>query len=165
MKKILFLLLISFAIFSCAYKDTKAEDNTALIEKYVKAVENLEFKTMEDLLDDTYVGFGPSYGDSIGKAGVVENWKFNVENLYESIKYNKSRNIAMTIPDGDNMGQWVSNWAELNIKYKNGQEATIWANTVYQIVDNKIVKSFSFYNEADVYEQLDYIFVKSEIFK
>lgn len=165
MKKILFLLIISFVLFSCANKDTKAEDNTALIEKYVKAVENLEFKTMEDLLDDTYVGFGPSYGDSIGKTGVVDNWKFNVENLYESIDYNKSRNIAVTIPDGENKGEWVSNWAELKIKYKNGQEAIIWANTVYQIENNKIIKSFSFYNEGDVYEQLGYIFVKSDIFK
>lgn len=164
MKKILLALVVGCTFYSCALKDSKVAENTALIEKYVDAVENLEFSTMEDLLAETYVGIGPSYGDSIGKTGAIENWKFNVENLYESIDYNKSRNIAMTVPDGDNQGEWVSNWAELKIKYKNGQEAIIWANTVYQIENNKIVKSFSFYNEGDVYEQLGYIFVKSDIY-
>jgi predicted ester cyclase len=34
------------------------------------------------------------------------------------------------------------------------KSVTIWANTIYQIKNNKIIKSYSFYNEADVYEQL-----------
>lgn len=165
MKKFFLFLLIGIALISCSSKDKKAEENTALITKYVEAVQNLEFNTMEDLLDDTYIGIGPSYGDSIGKIDAVKNWKFNVENLYKSIDYNKSRNIAIVIPDGDNKGEWVSNWAELKIVYKNDQEAIIWANTIYQIENSKIVKSFSFYNEADVYEQLGYIFVNGEIYK
>jgi hypothetical protein len=33
------------------------------------------------------------------------------------------------------------------------------ANTIYQIKDNKIVKSYTFYNEADVLEQLGYVFI------
>ena len=165
MKKLCFLLIIGFALFSCSTKEVKAIKNVALIEKYVKAVENLEFKTMEALLDDTYIGIGPSYGDSIKKTAAIKNWKFNVENLYKSIDYNKSRSIGIVIPGGDNKGEWVSNWAELKIVYKNGQEATIWANTMYQIENDKIIKSFSFYNEADVYKQLGYIFINGETFK
>jgi hypothetical protein len=161
MKKIAFLLFIVCTLnASCSTKDAKLEQNTALIEKYVQAVENLEFETMNDLLDESYIGIGPSYGDSIYKEDVVKNWKFNVENIYKSIDYTKSRNIAVLVPDGENKGEWVSNWAELKIVYKNNQQATIWANTIYQVKNNKIVKSISFYNEADVLNQLGYTFVK-----
>lgn len=160
MKKIISLLLVGIFISSCSTIDPKIEQNIALVEKYVKAVENLEFETMKNLLDDTYIGIGPSYGDSIPKKTVVKNWKFNVENIYKSIDYNKSRTIAINIPDGDNKGEWVSNWAELKIVYKNNQEAIIWANTIYQIENDKIIKSISFYNEADVLEQLGYTFSK-----
>ena len=63
----------------------------------------------------------------------------------------------MTIPEGDNKGEWVANWAELHIVYKNDRGAiTIWANTNYLIEDGKIAKSITFYNEADALRQLGY---------
>ena len=63
------------------------------------------------------------------------------------------------ISQGPNKGDWVSSWAELKITYKSGDQATIWANTAYKVVDGRIVKTFTFYNEADVYRQLGYGFV------
>ena len=78
----------------------------------------------------------------------------------KKIKYNSSRNTSETIPDGHNKGEWVSNWSELHIVYKNDKGAvTIWANTIYEIENNKIVKSYTFYNEADVLRQLGYVFI------
>ena len=57
-------------------------------------------------------------------------------------------------------GEWVSNWAELDITYKNGQgEVTIWANAIYLIENGKIVKSITFYNEADALRQMGYVFI------
>ena len=160
MKKIVLTLLLMTIMFSCSTTNKKAEINTALIEKYVQAVEDLDFTAMETMLDDNYVGLGPSFTDSIRKKEVVESWKHNFENLYESISYNRSKNVAVTITSGDNQGEWVSNWAELNIVYKTNKKAvTIWANTIYLIKNNKIVKSYSFYNEADVLEQLGYVFI------
>ena len=145
---------------SCNTIDKTSEHNKILIEKYVQAVEDNDTATMESLMDDNYWGFGPSVGDSINKTGAIANWKNNVKNLYESIHYSKSRVIAVNVLDGENKGEWVSNWAELKIVYKKDQkEVTIWANTVYQIENNKITKSFTFYNEADVLEQLGYVFI------
>jgi len=115
---------------------------------------------MDVYLDENYMGLGPSYGDSIGKSQAIENWKGNIEDLYESIKYNKSRNIAITIATGDNQGDWVSNWGELDIHYKDGKgSVTIWANSIYQIENGKIIKSYTFYNEADALKQLGYVFI------
>jgi len=160
MKKIILILLVAATLFSCSNNDKKIAENTALIEKYIKAVENLDFETVESLLDENYLGLGPSVGDSIGKEMAIANWKENSQKLYESIKYAKSRNIGVVVSTGDNQGEWVSNWAELKITYKKDKKnVTIWANTIYQVLDNKIVKSYTFYNEADALEQLGYVFI------
>lgn len=160
MKKILFLLAIMMITINCTDHKKKAAENLALIEKYVQAVENLDYDIMEAVLDDNYMGFGPSFNDSINKEMTVSNWKINVDNLYESITYRKSRNMAQIIPDGINAGDWVSNWAELSIVYKKDQKkVTLLTNTIYKIENGKIVKSYTFYNEADVLEQLGYVFI------
>ena len=160
MKKTVLLLLFLTTFISCRTNNNNSIKNTALVEKYVQSVEDLDYTTMESILADNYIGHGPSVNDSIGKEQTLENWKNNIETLYESIDYNKSRNIAVIVDSGENKGEWVSNWAELKIVYKKDKkEVIIWANTVYKIEQGKIVKSFTFYNEADVLEQLGYVFI------
>ncbi|MCK4992967.1 MAG: nuclear transport factor 2 family protein, partial [Bacteroidales bacterium] len=154
MKKLLYLTLLLPLMMGCSSIGDNSEKNIALVEKYIAGVENLDYDIMGSILADDYLGLGPSYGDSIGKAQALENWKFHVETLYELIEYQRSRNTAVTITTGDNQGEWVSNWAELYIEYKNDRGAvTIWANTIYRIENNKIVKSYTFYNEADALRQ------------
>ncbi|MBK3519419.1 nuclear transport factor 2 family protein [Carboxylicivirga marina] len=162
MKALLFSTMLIFCMITACNTDNSTEQNNlALIEKYVNAVENLDHTTMENLLHDDYLGLGPSYGDSIRKKEAVENWQVLVSNLYESIKYHRSRNATVKINDGENKGDWVSNWAELTIKYKHTDEtATIWANSIYLIKDNKIIKSYTFYNEADAYRQLGFTYTE-----
>ncbi len=161
----LLVLLSAFIITGCFRSADDQQANLELIGNYIKAVENMDYETMESYLDENYMGVGPSLGDSIDKAQAVESWKANVESLYERIKYNKSRNITTTIPDGDNKGEWVSNWAELTIDYKNDQgSVTILANTLYQIKDGKIIKSYTIYNEADALRQLGFVISKPSQF-
>ncbi len=151
-----FILTIILGMFLIGCNNNSAE-NVALIEKYIQSVESQDYDIMESILDENYLGLGPSYGDSIRKPAVLKNWKDNTENLYENIKYNKSRNAAFTISDGEHQGEWVSNWAELNITYQAEiGEVTIWANSVYQIENGKIIKSITFYNEADALYQLGF---------
>jgi len=160
MTKSILILIVITLVMGCSMGGGNAEKNIALIEKYVQAVENMDFDAMDEYLGEKYLGLGPSYGDTIGKVQAIENWKYHVENLYESIKYNRSRNIAITITTGDNQGDWVSNWAELDIHYKDGKgSVTIWSNSIYQIEDGKITKTYTFYNEADALRQLGYVFI------
>jgi len=160
MKKSAFIFLLLPLMIACTSIGNNAEKNVALIEKYVSAVENLDYNIMELVLAEDYKGLGPSIGDSIGKAQAIENWKTNVEDLYEKIEYQRSRNVAVTITSGQDKGDWVSNWAQLYIVYKNDRGAvTIWANTIYRIENNKIVKSYTFYNEADALRQLGLVFI------
>ena len=163
MKNLIFLAVLIISLVGCtSISEKKNTENIDLVKSYVQAVENLDFESMSNFLDDNYLGMGPSYGDSIGKSDAVENWKWSVENLYEKIKYNRSRFAAVTIPEGDNKGDWVANWAELTINFKNGGSATILANSNYQVENGKILKSITFYNEADVLRQLGYEMVLQE---
>ena len=160
MKKLFFLLAIMMITASCTDQKKRADENVALIEKYVQAVENLDFDIMESVLDDNYMGYGPSFNDSINKELAVSSWKSNVESLYESITYSKSRNLAQFVEGGENAGEWVSNWAELSIVYKKDKKkVSLMTNTIYKLENGKIVKSYTFYNEADVLEQLGYVFI------
>lgn len=155
-----FTLIILVTLFTGCSKFDNSPKNIALVEKYVQAVTSQDTESIASLLDDNYLGVGPSYGDSIRKPAALKNWKDNIKNLYEKIEYNKSRNAAFTLTEGDNQGEWVSNWAELKITYKvDKREVTIWANTIYKIENEHIVESITFYNEADALRQLGYVFI------
>ena len=155
------ILFLPF-LMNCTSESTNSQGDVAIVEKYIKAVESLDYPTMEALLADDYQGFGPSFNDSINKEQALGNWKYNVDYFYEQIVYNKVQNAPVKISSGPNEGNWVSNWAELSITYQSKENITIWANTVYKVENNKIVKSLTFYNEADAYRQLGYVFMDSD---
>lgn len=165
MKNLIFFLAISISMMACSTSSNKELDkaNLALISKYVKAVEDMDYEAMDEYLADDYVGYGPSFGDTIYKKQAIENWKNNVETLYESIHYNREKMAPVSVADGDNKGEWVGFWGELNIVYKNDVgQVTIWANSDYLVENGKIKKSFTFYNEADALRQLGYKMVPAD---
>lgn len=163
MKKYIILTALVAGLFACTSNHAKKQDeNVEVVKNYVTAVENLDFESMDKFLDDQYMGLGPSYGDTIYKAQAVANWKDNVENLYEKIQYTRSQFAPVTIKEGDAQGEWVANWAEMTIEFKNGDKVTLWGNTNYQIKNGKIVRSLTLYNEADALRQLGYSFVPGE---
>ena len=161
MKQLIVLALISLSLFACTSSaDKKGQTNLAIAQKYMKAVETNNVSLMDSLLADNYVGYGPSISDSTNKEDALSSWKFNAENLYESIEYTYHQEIAKTIKEGRAKGDWVLNWAYLTIKYKDGRgPVNAWVNIVYLIQNGKIVMSRTFYNEADVLRQLNYTIV------
>ena len=153
-----YFILFALLVFACKSKNHDA--NIAVVKQYVNAVENLDYAAMGSLLADNYHGYGPSVGDTIGKDAAIESWKKSVDDLYQNIEYKRAQYAGVTIEEGPNKGDWVATWAELQIEYKDGSgPVTIWANTNYFIENGKIAKSISFYNEADVLEQLGYVFI------
>ena len=167
MKQLIFLAAISISLFSCnsASTDNNKTENLTIAKKYMEAVETNNASIMDSLLADNYMGYGPSVGDSTNKADAIKNWKYNAANLYESIKYTRYQNMAITVKEGEQAeaGDWVSNWAYLTIKYKDGRgPVNVWVNAVYKIENGKIVRSRTFYNEADVLRQLNYKMVPKQ---
>lgn len=163
MKNICYFSLLLVFLMSCSGVDTNTKKNEALITDYVNAVQNLDYDLMGNYLAEDYMGYGPSLNDSIGREAAINSWKQNVSELYDKIEYNKSRVIALSVKDGSNKGDWVSNWAELEITYKNGvDKVKIMTNTIYMIKGDKISKSYTFYNEADALEQLGFEFINRQ---
>ena len=160
MKQLMLLIGISAVLFSCSSSaDKKETENMAIAKRYMEAVETKNAAAMDSLLADNYMGYGPSVGDSTNKQDALKSWKYNSENLYESIQYTRHKNLAVTVTEGEAAGDWVLNWAYLTIKYKDGRgPVNVWVNAVYRIENGKIVQSRTFYNEADVLRQLGYTF-------
>ena len=160
MKKLSIVLLIPIFFIGCSNDQKNTEQNALLIEDYVKAVETEDYDLMSSLLHEDYKGYGPSINDSLTKVEALANWKANSDKLYEKIQYQESRNIGINITSGKNQGEWVSSWAQLEITYKGDRGSVVlWANTIYLIENSKILKSYTFYNEADALKQLGYVFI------
>ena len=157
MKQLILFAVVSIGLWGCTSSTDKLnQEHIDLVNKYIKSVEDMDFDAMGNYLDEKYMGLGPSYGDTIYKADAVANWKENVTNLYKKISYTKSKTAAVHIEGGVNEGNWVGNWAELAIEYQSGGKVNIWANTNYLIENGKIIRSITFYNEADALRQLGY---------
>jgi hypothetical protein len=160
MKYMLITLFAALLLGGCGASNAKLDaEHVDLVKNYIAAVETMDYDAMDQFLAEDYIGLGPSYGDTIYKTQAIENWKANVTNLYKKIHYNRSKTAPVYIADGAMPGHWVGNWAELEIEYLDGNKVTIWANTNYLIRDKKIVRSLTFYNEADALRQLGYVFV------
>jgi hypothetical protein len=161
MKNYTILVVLCICLVACSSNTSKKQgENIELVKNYVQSVQALDVNSMAQYLDENYLGIGPSFGDSIRKNEAVENWKLLVSQLYEKIEYTRSHFEAITVTEGDNKGDWVANWAELTITYKNGRgSVVIWASTNYQVANGKIVKSITFYNEADALRQLGYTII------
>jgi hypothetical protein len=166
MKQLLLSAALALGLYSCTSSaDKTSAESLAIVKKYIDAVEANNSAAMDSLLADNYMGYGPSLADSTNKADALRNWKYNSENLYESIKYTRHQNIAVTVKEGQDAeaGDWVSNWAYLTIKFRNaGPTVNVWANTVYKIENGKIVRSRTFYNETDVLRQLGYVSIPKD---
>ena len=142
---------------SCTQSPDNSAANIAIVEEYLEAVDNNDYATMESLLADDYLGLGPSVDDSTNKELAIAAWKWNVENLYEEIEFDRTQTFASTIADGPHAGEWVYNWAYVTIEYmEGGGTVNLYSNAVYKIEDGKIARTRTFYNEADVWEQLGY---------
>ena len=56
MKNRFFLLIIIPLMAACSSESKRAEQNIAVVENYIESVENLDYQTMESLLDEQWDG-------------------------------------------------------------------------------------------------------------
>lgn len=153
---LLFLAIIGINAACVQGGDDIGKANMKIVEQYVEAVSSKNSSDMESLLASNYVGYGPSIGDTIRRDQAIANWEDYVETLYESINYERIVMLPVHRTEGPNPGEYVSMYSIVNIEFKGGDKVRTWANTVYKIEDGKIATTYTFYNEADVMEQLGY---------
>ena len=166
MKKILSLCIpvALIGMISCnqAPKANNAmgDQNKATVDKYIQAVSSGDLTTMGDLLADGYKGYGPAQNDSTDKAKSLAGWKTNWDSLYSSIKYNRITAQNLSIAEGNGKGDWVLEWANITLNYKDGSpSATFPFHAAYQVENSKIVFSVVYYDLAGILRQRGYTFV------
>src|SRR5689334_15674645 len=99
--RVIFCSIVLFSLCGCNGTDdiAKTEDRSAanleIINKYRQAVESNDVATMDTLLADNYMGYGPSVGDSTTKEQSIANWKQSIASLYESVKYTRSESYPI----------------------------------------------------------------------
>ena len=158
MKRIILLISPLALIWACTPQNR--EDNIVLVERYVDAVVSNDFATMDSLLADNYMGYGPGINDSTNKKDGIANWQENSEELYSSISFERTQYVATTVTEGQAAGDWVTTWAHVNLSYKDGRgPVNFRANSVYRIEKGKIAFSISFYDASDILRQLGYQFI------
>jgi len=161
MKKITIFFSIAVLVASCSSNDHAINpDSISVVQKYEQAVQSKNADSMAALLSDNYMGYGPSFTDSINKADAVANWKNLVANLYDTFQYTRSFNLAAKVTEGPRPGDYVSSWSSVRITYKNGKgPVNLFVNVVYRVENGKITMTRTFYDEADAMRQLGYQFV------
>ena len=83
MKKTILTLIVGLTLISCSTENKVKEEKTTIVEEFITAVQNLDIESLNTLLDDNYISTGPNFGDLVEKPVALDNWKFNIDNLYE----------------------------------------------------------------------------------
>ncbi|MDA0194153.1 MAG: hypothetical protein O2887_10095 [Bacteroidetes bacterium] len=136
-----------------------AEANTNLVYGYLDAISSNNLDAVANALSDDFIGYGPNYGDSVTKAQVLQSWTGNWDSVFTSINYARIETTTESIAEGENMGDWVMDWANISLNYQDGSSATFMFHGVFKVADSKIVTSASFYNVADILTQRGFTFV------
>lgn len=157
MRALFVLVGLMYVVAACTQSNDSGEASIAVVKKYLEAVDNKDYDLMASLLADEYLGLGPSLDDSTSKELALESWKWNNENLYESVTYDRTQLFASSIKEGPYSGEYAYNWAEVTITYKDGSgPVNLLMNAIYKIENGKVARTRTFYNEAEVWEQLGY---------
>ena len=147
MRALFVLVGLMYVVAACTQSNDSGEASIAVVKKYLEAVDNKDYDLMASLLADEYLGLGPSLDDSTNKELALASWKWNNENLYESVEYDRTQLFASSIKEGLYTGEYAYNWAEVTITYKDGSgPVNLLMNAIYKIENGKIARTRTFYN-------------------
>lgn len=149
------LLLLLISCSQGAKDSNTGQSNIDVVKRYLEAANNKDVNAMGSLLADNFVGYGPSYSDSIDKQSALKNWAVISQDYYDEIHISDPMMIAASSEGGANPGDWVSAWSQVRLTYKDTarRPVTIYANVIYRVENGKISMLRRFYNEADIQRQ------------
>lgn len=166
MKKILVLLLAAGVFVSCttttdssadeakAAAKAKAEENVALVEKYITAFETGDYDMWKELCSEDYVSLGPGLNAEIDLDGLIESMK-SFDEAVDSLETHKIAILPHTVEEGDLAGDYVFWWGSNSAYFvEAGKSAELPLHTVYCIEEGKIAWSADYWDSGDLKRQL-----------
>ena len=120
----------------------KIDEDIAVVDKYIQAVQSNNAQAVRNLLDNSYVGYLPSLSDSIGKEQALANLTYESEHLYEKIEYVQNVHLSVRGIDSPQSSSLVSDSCLVKITYKDGRGSVFFKLLVdYRIAKGKITFS------------------------
>jgi len=166
MKKLLFLSGIVLLLFSCTQQNppvtkeaekTKADENIALVKKYMAAYEAEDIETMKSLSDDSLVIVGPGHKDLLGYKEYYEDWVPGIFDREDSRHYNVITMTQISTQQEGIAGDWVLCWADFSY-FDLGTQKTVKFPIHFAslVKDGKIKMIARYYDQLDIYNQLGF---------
>jgi hypothetical protein len=180
MKQYLAIAAISFAI-ACtssnakdagtdapAITDNNAEQNKAVVTKFMDAELKGDTTAMSALMTDDYIQYGLGVNDNADKKktlnGVQHHWEVY---KYGGKRYKSIETIAVTTAQdggrGRGKGDWVLLWGDLATDYPSTADygnkaitATFAYHAAYRVKNGKIDTRTIYFNHEDIMRQLGY---------
>ncbi len=116
-----------------------------------------DITTMNEVLADQFIQFGPATKDSVARPVFLVDWKNAWDEEYSSMSYDRYAMLTKTVKEGRVAGDWVLDWGKLTMNHKNGKPSvTIWFHTALRIKDKKIERQRIFFDMADLMTQQGY---------
>jgi len=159
MKRLIFPAIVLVGLASCSKPgppvDTVGEQNKALVQKYSEAIVRGDTADLESFLSDDFRSSGPAMKDSSNREQQVDSWKKNWRDSWASVNFDRQAMVAFTIPPGEkHPGDWVADWANITVKYKNRTpSATFFYHAVSRVKEGKIDRTIVYYNVNDILVQ------------
>jgi ketosteroid isomerase-like protein len=151
-----------------ASADNNAEQNKAIVTKFMDAELRGDTTAMSALMTDDYIQYGLGVNDNANKAktlnGVQHHWEVY---KYGGKRYKSIETAAMTTTQdggrGRGKGDWVYLWGDLATDYPSTPDygnkattATFAYHAVYRVKNGKIDTRTIYFNHEDIMRQLGY---------
>jgi hypothetical protein len=113
-------------------------ENIALATDYLSSLISGEGDVTRKFVNESFIAYGPAYGDSATIDQVVAQWAANA-----TTRTNQKAGVfisnSLTVTEGSFAGDWVSMWGNYTgTDTKSGMEITVPWHSVTKIVDGKI---------------------------
>lgn len=141
-----------------SYKDLVVDNPTAeadmkTVGDYVNSLVAGDLKKAKSLLAKTFMSYGPSSTDSSTVSQEMADWEQNY-------KVQLDRKVAFVtqtfkVLSGAQKGSWVSLWGNYTFKMGDKDLTLPFQNTL-SVANGKITKSFIYYDNFAIYQQLGY---------
>ena len=130
-----------------------ADRDISAVTNFINALVNNKLSEAENLMTDTYMGYGPAVNDSVTKKGTIADWKqIHTTRTKQKAVVNPS---TFRVLDGEFKGDWVSVWGTYWFT-QNGKDIELPFQFTALINDGKLAKSAIYFDNLAVVLELGY---------
>ncbi|QJP34693.1 hypothetical protein F0365_09960 [Nonlabens sp. Ci31] len=129
------------------------KEDIKVVTNYIDALMGHKMDIAADLLSDSYVGSGPSFGETETKAEYINFWK-----EAHAVRSNQNKDFvshSFRVVDGNLKGDWVSIWGTYTFT-QNTIEVNLPYPLTAMVTNGKIARSNIYYDKLAINTAMGY---------